>query len=140
MANADTLDLIAQLHDRAQRPLVAQRLATQLGVETLLFFSKDPALDALLPAPGFPQTLHGGTAWRAFITRCAVPGSYRADVDLPAGISRPAFALARDGLAAVLIGGTPLAAEVSVLECLLPLLEGMLRDRAGCDSRTSRIG
>ena len=125
MTDADTLELLTQLHDRSRRTVVAQRLAIRLGVETLVFFSKDRALDTLIPAPGFPQTLYGGPTWRALIARCLVPGTYRAEVDLPVGSSRPAIALARDGAAVVLIGGSVVADALRVLEALLPLLEGM---------------
>lgn len=125
MAAADTLALIAQLHDQSLRPVYAQQLANRLGVETLLFFCKDPALAVLIPAPGFPSTLRGGPAWREFIARCAEPGEYHSAVDMPLGTTRNAVALAGARGAVVLIGGAVIAAELQSLAGLLPLLEAL---------------
>lgn len=125
MPLADTLALITQLHDQSQRPVSAQQLANRLGVETLLFFSRDPALGVLIPAPGFPPTLRGGPAWRDFVARCAVPGQHRGTVDLPLGTARAAFAIAGARGTVALLGGTVIEAELQILAGLLPLLEAL---------------
>jgi signal transduction histidine kinase len=119
---SSTFDLVARLSERANRAATAQTLTPLLGVETLLLFVKDPALAVLVPAPGFPQTLRGGPAWQAFLSRCAVAGRHSGTVDLPAGDLRPAVALVSDGAAAVAIGGKPVESELATLERLLPML------------------
>lgn len=127
-----TIDLVVALSSVVRRASAAQALATRLGVETLLLFVRDPGLGTLIPAPGFPQTVRGGPAWRQFLAQCAKPGRHAGEVDLPLNVRRPALALAPDGIAAVLIGGKPIAKELEVLGALLP----MLRDALHSELRT----
>lgn len=117
-----TVELVVALARVTDRAEAARQLAARLGVETLLLFVRDPELGALIPATGFPQTLNGGPRWREFLARCANPGRHAGDVDLPSDARRPALALVPDGIAAVLIGGTPIAAEIEVVSRLLPML------------------
>ena len=54
---------LARLEDRAE---AARRIAAWLGADELVLFVRDRKIDALLPAPGFPETLRGGITWREF--------------------------------------------------------------------------
>lgn len=117
-----TMELVVALAGVPDRAQAAQALADRLGVETFLLFVRDPELGALIPAPGFPQTLHGGPRWREFLARCAKPGRYVGEVDLPLDAPRAGLALVPDGIAAVLIGGTPVPDEIEVVAALLPML------------------
>ena len=115
------------LSDRAGRASAVAALAAILGVEAVLLFVRDPALGALIPAPGLPQTLRGGARWRAFLSKCAsARGRCNGNVDLPKDSLRPALALVHEGTAVVLLGGTVIESEVAQVERLLPLLAAML--------------
>lgn len=126
-APRDTLDVFLGLSVPAQRAEAARALAQRLGADEVLLFVRDPALGALLPAPGFPQTLPGGRTWRAFLRRCEAAGRHAERVELPRGTWRAALALVPDGIAAVLIGGQPVEDEVAMVERLLPLLSHALQ-------------
>ncbi|MFH4259038.1 hypothetical protein WAJ21_21725, partial [Acinetobacter baumannii] len=67
----------------ARRPGAARALAAVVGADDLLVFIRDREVDALLPAPGFPQTLHDARGWRAFADECARRGHARARLGLP---------------------------------------------------------
>lgn len=115
---------LARPGDRSQS---ARALAAALGADDFVLLVRDPDLAVLLPAPGFPQTLRAGPAWMQFVDRCREPGRHGGEVDLPAGSMRAALALALDKVVAVLIGGTPRQEAVLELECLLPLVSGLVR-------------
>ncbi len=114
-----------QLRNRATRADAARGLALELGVEIVLLFVRDPALGMLIPAPGMPQTLHGGRTWRSFIKRCAAPGRHEGEVDLEA-LQRGAVAIVVDGTALILIGGKAVPSELAIIENMLPLLAATL--------------
>jgi signal transduction histidine kinase len=139
--DASTVSLVVALHDAWARSEAAAQLAARLGVEHVLLLVRDPALDALLPAPGFPRTLRGGPTWRAFVSRCLAAGRHEDEVEFPLGTQARARAVVSDGVALVLIGGAPIAAELAVVNSLLPLLSATLRaeqraelDRAMADA------
>ena len=123
----DTIQMFVGLGIPERRVEASGVLARRCGAEEMLVLVRDPELDALLPAPGFPQTLKGGPSWREFLRRCATPGQHRARVELPPGTWRPALALVADGLAAVMVGGTPVETEIAMVEHLLPMLSHGLR-------------
>lgn len=123
---ADTIDLLIGLADPDGRSDLARRTARRLGADDLLLLVRDPEVGALLPAAGLQQTLDGGPAWRSLLARCASPGRHTGEVDLPPGTRRSALAVVCDGLAAVLVGGSRIEAEVCTLERLLPLLAATL--------------
>lgn len=69
--------LAVLLHDLSvveRRRDAARALARGMGAKDLLLFLRDPDLGVLLPAPGFPQTLPDGHAWREFLDRCVAAG------------------------------------------------------------------
>lgn len=101
-------------------------VARHLGAEHLLVLIRDAELDVLLPAPGFPQTLPGGPAWRALLRTCRTPGRHTGRVPYP-DRSTECVAVAHvggDGTVFLLLGGDPR----EPLEPLPPpLLGGMLQ-------------
>jgi signal transduction histidine kinase/CheY-like chemotaxis protein len=119
---------VAALADRQQRSDAAQALAQYLKLDAVVLLVRDPAVGALVPVVGMPQTLRGGQRWRAFVRHCAQDGRHQAEVDLPEGQSRRAVALAGHGTALVLLGGSDLQAEQwAVLQDALPLLGATFR-------------
>jgi signal transduction histidine kinase len=125
------LELIGQLHDERQRRSVARKLAAELGATDLLVFTPDSEIDVLLPAPGFPQTLSPGRAWRAFLAACVRDGEHRATLALE-GQDLPALgAAASDGSVLVLLGGEPARDALNQMLLLVPLLSSAFgRERA----------
>ena len=89
----------------------------------------DPELGILRPAPGFSQTLPGGSAWRVLLERCAEPGEYRGEVAFPdRHTMRSARAyVAEDGLVLVLVGGTPSLSQAQFKDLPIALLAGLIR-------------
>jgi signal transduction histidine kinase/CheY-like chemotaxis protein len=130
-APESTTELFVHLGPPGSRSDAAKALATRLGVESFLLFVRDPELGTLVPAPGFPQTFYGGPAWRRLLAQCAVPGRYSGEVDLPPGTSKPALAVVINGMAALLVGGAPIASELQCVEPLLPLLCAALNAEQG---------
>ncbi|HEV7912154.1 MAG TPA: hybrid sensor histidine kinase/response regulator, partial [Albitalea sp.] len=86
--------------------------------------------------PGFPQTLRGGPAWRDFLAACSGVPELAGEVDLPQGALRPALAIARPGIVAVLLGGRLRHGERRHLDSALPLLARMLQ----CEHRIVLAG
>jgi signal transduction histidine kinase/CheY-like chemotaxis protein len=121
-----TLDLMVGLSNRSTRQAAAEVLAFRLGVQTVLLFVCDPALRALIPAPGLPQTVDGGRTWRSFLAGCPASGRCAGEVELPRGTHRAALAVIENGTAVVLLGGTPVESALAELERVLPMLAALL--------------
>lgn len=103
----------------------AQLQAAQaVGAEEVLLFTKDPQLDVLLPAPGFPGTLKGASAWHEFLNSLR-PGTFgKSDLISPWSdtVMRCLGAASFDGTVLVLLGGAPDLNLVGQLVSLLPLV------------------
>ena len=143
MTYRDTADIVVALSAPEQRAGAAEALAQRLGVERLLLFVRDPVLAVLIPAPGFPQTIHGGPRWRDFVARCINSPCYEEEVDIPPGERVPATSYCSDGVAAVMLGGSPNAEEWAIVQRLLPMLAAILRSEqqaifATSDARQAR--
>lgn len=117
---------MVQMSASETRAAAAEALAARLGARRLLLLVRDPELNVLVPAPGFPQTLRAGSAWRSLLSRCATPGRHSADVDLPKGTSQSAVALAVPQAVIVLLGGAPIESELTLVERLFPMLAATL--------------
>jgi signal transduction histidine kinase len=113
----------------ASRTSEANRIAGEIGAEALLVLLHDDAIDALTPAPGFPQTLPGGPAWRAFLKERHSAGTMETELPFP-GPDEPKLARVLVGCGAVfmLIGGKPRIAVEEFAEA--PLLPALLRAEA----------
>jgi signal transduction histidine kinase/CheY-like chemotaxis protein len=108
----------------------ARALSRQLGLEQVLLFVHDVELGVFLPAPGMPQTVRGGPAWRAFLKACAArPGIHRGDVDLPAtgGLVPVTASVSDNGAALILLGAAVDDSALAELTETLPLLGAIVR-------------
>ena len=126
MGSGSTLDLLLGLSRRSERAAGVKALVSSLGVEDALLFVRDPALDAWLPAPGMPQTVRGGPAWRAFLTGCAGDGRFSGEVEQPPGTWRRACALVHGPAVLVTLGGAAPDAALCEIERGLPMLSALL--------------
>ena len=127
--SSENLALLADLAAPGRRRDAALALASAIGADDLIIFTPDPELGILLPAPGFPQTLPGGSAWQALLQDAAASGRAAGAVT-PPGSERQKESLAlagRDGSMVVLIGYTRADGEAAWLQALLPLLGGTFR-------------
>jgi signal transduction histidine kinase/CheY-like chemotaxis protein len=119
---AELLGCFAAMAEPERRTAAARTLARELGAEDLIIFVRDEAIGRSLPAPGFPQTLRGGKAWRDLVERAISAGS----ASLPAS-EQPASAIGlSDGTVAVLLG-TPDPTRLTEFQTLLPLLGALFR-------------
>lgn len=71
----DIHELASRLVRPETRAEQAARIAYEAGADAFLIFLYDAEIGALTPAPGLPQTLPGGAAWRAFVKNKPVPGA-----------------------------------------------------------------
>jgi signal transduction histidine kinase len=114
-------------------------LARVLGCESIMFFTRDPELGVLLPAPGLPQTLHGAGEWRAFIDRCVHEGVRIGDVPVAGGGSQAARCMPIDaGSVAVLVGRGAEDADGEAAEALLTLLAALFDAERQAASEAAR--
>ena len=121
------LQLVADLAIPESRAVAAAALATELGAEALLIFTRDEEIGALLSAPGFPQTLPNGKRWREFLNECVERGDHHGHLPFRSPTDEsPAvgFAKGRE-IAVVLVGTRQPRIEVEWLRTLLPLLAGV---------------
>ena len=126
MSSGSTLDLMLSLSRQPDRAAGMKALASGLGVENALLFVRDPVLDTWLPAPGMPQTVRGGPAWRAFLTGCASDGRFNGEVEQPCGTWRRACAVVQGPAVLVLLGGAPPDTVVREIERGLPMVSALL--------------
>lgn len=135
----DLLTLFSRLSEAEGRLDAARALARRLGGEDLLIFVLDREVGALLPAPGFPQTLPRGRAWRAFLERCTgqegrqpelpFPEPQEAELPYPelSGVRRVRGVTSEDGSVLAIAGGSPDLAAIEEVRLALPLLAATFR-------------
>ena len=127
MSDQSTVRLMAAMAAPAERFAAAQRVAAQIGASTLLMFVEDAAVDAYLPARGFPQTL-AGAGWREFLGHARTAGIYRGQLSYPAaGQLVNAVAFTSDGVMVVAIGGELAPGSAETLQSVMPFIAGCLR-------------
>jgi signal transduction histidine kinase len=123
------LRLVACLASPETREAGARGLADAFGGEAFLLFVRDPEIDVLLSAPGFPQTLPNGKAWQAFLGACVEHGEYEAvlPIESPGELLPVAgYAHGRD-IVFVLVSPRMPTPDAGWLRDLLPLLEAVFR-------------
>lgn len=123
------LNLLGELYDKENRFQAACRLARHFGCSHLMLFIQDPEILQLLPAPGFPQTLHDGKAWNNFLTECVTKGFHSGTLPFPDNKqhnSASGFS-GLDGTVVVCFGGALTDEVVSALKAVLPLLTELFR-------------
>jgi signal transduction histidine kinase/CheY-like chemotaxis protein len=118
------LTLASALTDASHRAAAARELAAFVGAEDLIVFMPDREVGALLPAPGFAQTLPDSAAWRDLLSACVSHGSASATLPVP---GFPGKAVVRAvagerGAVVALAGGNPAADRAADLALLLPLI------------------
>lgn len=94
-----------------------------------MIFVRDPDVGALLPAPGFPQTLPGGGEWRALLGECERSGSARGVLPVPEGEHRVSAIAhtAHGGAVLVVLGEDVWEDEALNVVFMLPLVAATLR-------------
>ena len=128
MSEAHLLQLVSRLTEEGDRRLAARALARFIGAKDLVLFLPDPQVKALLPAPGFPQTLPNAGEWHAFLRNCPANSSSRGFLVPPAGGEEvEVLGIAGEGGSVlVLLGGSP-SMDIAVhVALLLPLLAAAL--------------
>ncbi len=128
MSHAPLLRLVSELTRADGRLAAAQTLARALGGENLLIFLPDPEVDAVLPAPGFAQTLPRAGEWRDFLDECQRSSPARGHLFFPDDATQlPALGVpGGDGSVLVLLGGEPQLELVADVASLLPLVAAAL--------------
>jgi len=126
----ETLSLVEGLVDAERRAAAADEIADYLGVDHLILFVEDEETGSYLPAPGFPQTLPGGRAWRDLVAACRPGGPCKGTLAWPGGGDPlPAIAIAAEDrvVVVVMLGGSPrMAAALEILP-VLRLVSGVFR-------------
>jgi signal transduction histidine kinase/ActR/RegA family two-component response regulator len=120
---------MARLAEPGQRGEAARALATVLGAADLMIFVLDAEVGAMLPAPGFLQTLPEARRWRGFLGELAGRSVMAGTLPFPrAGEETAAVGLmAVDGSALVLLGGNPSEATAGAVRDVLPVLAAAFR-------------
>lgn len=140
MLDRETITLVAALSERANRIQAAAEVAAHFEAESLVLLVEDIEVDALLPAPGTPQAVAGGPAWRAFLRQCRAPGIHSGTVAYPtADTSSSAVACAGSGIALVFIGGSTDLSRLEPLSMLLPLLGAAIRAQHAQEAASGEI-
>lgn len=130
MVKVLTIDLVAPLTgDPDLRYEAARALATHLGAGDLLLFVSDPQLGVPLPPVGFPQTLHGGRSWRAFVQACLKNGAAEGELFYPTALDRRVARgwSAPDQTVLVLLDGNIHDERVTEVRRLLPIIGALFR-------------
>jgi signal transduction histidine kinase len=137
---SDTLLWLAPSFARAaDRASAWEALAQALACDGIVFFTRDPELNVLLPAPGLPQTLHHADAWRAFIDGCRDCGERIGAVPTTEGSAEPARCIFIDGGAvAVLTGSGAAAVDPNTLVPLLTVLKALFDAERRADAEAAR--
>ena len=122
-------EIVSRLAARASRGAETARIAAEIGAEAFLVLLHDSAINALAPAPGFPQTLPGGPSWRAFLKGPHPAGSMETELPFPrADEPKIARVLVAPEAVFMLIGGEPRMPVEAFAAA--PLLSALLRAEA----------
>jgi signal transduction histidine kinase/CheY-like chemotaxis protein len=122
MFGEDVTAAVVRLALPAERQRSAAWLAAVVGAEELLAFVTDREVEALVPAPGFPQTIRGGPSWVEFLASSTRAERSAGCVEMPVGTTRTAVSLHSHGLVLVLVGGAPQPDMIDAVVALLPMV------------------
>jgi signal transduction histidine kinase len=125
----DIHEFASRLAAPGSRAVQAATIASQVGAEAFTILLRDADSGSLVPAPGFPQTVPGGPAWRSFVRATHPDGPLELELPYP-GPNEPKFARAwvEDGAVFMLIGGEPSVSAQAFSKA--PLLTALLRAEA----------
>ena len=129
MISFDLVAIFTDLQFPESRLFGTKHLATYTGAESTFVFGKDHEVNVFLPALGTPQTLRGGTKWKAFLNQCARSGVYTATVPRQDGSEAVAIGLADKSEDAVIVflGCNEMDRPIQLeILALLPLLGAKL--------------
>jgi signal transduction histidine kinase len=122
-------EIVHRLAEPASRTQEACKIAAELGAEAFLVLLYDDVIQAWIPAPGFPQSLPGGPAWRAFLRASHAAGPLEIELPFPTrDVLKPVQVYVDDGAVFMLIGGQPRIAAKAFADARL--LAALLRSEA----------
>ncbi len=129
---AHLVNALAAMITESNRSEAAAPIARLAGAHAMIVFVEDVEVGALLPAPGFVQTLPGGKTWPTFLASCRVAAPFAATAaTLPAPVTGEIVSAegrrAEDGSVVVLLGGSASPEIADALVALLPLVAVGLR-------------
>jgi signal transduction histidine kinase len=123
------VSMLSRLAVPSSRAEAVRELSQFLGCDDVLLFVPDQAVNLLLPAPGFPQTLPNGLEWQAFVQSCRYREKTSGELISPITNEKTPVmgAMALDGAVAVLLGSTAVSeSDFDRLLELMPLLAASL--------------
>lgn len=123
------LSVAARLAVPELRAKAARDLAVTCGATDLAIFVRDEEINALLSAPGFPQSIPGGKVWREFMDECVLKGEHLSQLPFgPEGDAVPALGMSvSPDMVMVLLGTHEARSETSWLRLLIPLYSAVFR-------------
>lgn len=128
MVDRETIKRVAELAEAQNRTEAAAALAARVGAVALFVFVEDRDVDALLPAPGLPQTVVGGPTWRAFLQQSRFAGTHHGQVAYPSQDTLvSAIACSGSGVVLVFVGPEADPERIEPICLMLPLLGSTLR-------------
>jgi signal transduction histidine kinase len=138
MTDGRIVELLAALaRDSEKRRDTACELARYLGADNLLILIRDGDHSVYLPACGFPQTLRGGSSWKAFAAEVAANSKAAAELSYPAAQNKRTARgwRAPDGTLLILFDGEPILDRVQMAVGVLPLITpGFDKERTTMES------
>jgi signal transduction histidine kinase len=127
------LKLAAALNNPEDRYRASCELAAYFDCKYLFILIRDPEIDVLLTAPGFPETLPGNQEWQAFSAKCIRQGFHSGELPFydqqtlsASGFSGP------DNSVAILLGGVINRQDIHPLQDILPLFIELFKKEQFC--------
>jgi signal transduction histidine kinase/ActR/RegA family two-component response regulator len=107
----------------------AASLARSFGASSVILFLCDDEINALLPAPGFPQTLTDAGRWQQFLDEVLKQGHHSAMLpDLATATEVSATGVGGIIEGAIVFLGTSLSEpDITLIKCYLPFVTAALR-------------
>ena len=137
---SDILEAMLAVTRPSSRVAASRELGQRLGGDSLIVFVHDAEVDALLPAPGYPQRLHDARSWRRFLTECVARGECGpATLSILPGEAADAYGVSCGSDAvAVVLGCAHPPDEAEDVRRLLPFLASAVRSERGAVQARSR--
>jgi len=117
------LNFAIDLINQKTRADTLRKFCSDCDLEAVLVFIPDTEIDALLVAPGFPQTLPEGERWRALLSECLAAGMAEGALPWPtAGAKKKVKAVGADGCVLAAVGKNTCDDLLQQLRSVLPLV------------------
>ena len=129
MNPTETIAFLCCFANEATRREAVTILGRRLGCTDIVLFVPDAQVNVLVPAPGFSQTVPGGSEWRGFLGACRAEGTHSGTVRFPdpATLQPAVGCTASDGTVLVIIGKENVPPECTDIRAVLPILGALLR-------------